>query len=242
MDELLTEMRADVTRLPSELGKLTSVSKQLKMDEISTISKLAKGGSVSTMAPPSTQSVITKGPVMDTAGIKKERSEVIIAQKKRLEGSSQSKIVQGVTSGQTVKQRTIQVPSGSHLVQTADGVILYGGSSTANSKAIQTSTVVQSAPSSSSSNQAYTLGVPAAYMDSNSGGIYQAVQLVPVSGSTQQLVYWPTQASQVPVGSQLAVVQQQQQDTQVVQTVQPGSGGSTATGKKSAGGSIITID
>ena len=41
MEELLMEMKSDVSRLPSELGKITSVSTQLKMDEISTISKAA---------------------------------------------------------------------------------------------------------------------------------------------------------------------------------------------------------
>ncbi len=241
MDELLTEMRADVTRLPGELGKLKSVSHQLKMDEISTISKLAKGGSVSAPVGPPTQSVITKAPALDSTSIKKERSEIIVTQKKRPETpNTVATMVQGGSSNQAV----IQVPAGSHVVQTADGVILYGGATTASSKTIQQSTVAPTASSSSTSNQqAYTLGVPTAYMDSNSGGIYQAVQLVPVSGSTQQLVYWPTQTSQVPVGSQLAVVQNPQQ---VVQTAQQNSGGnSTVTSKaisRKPGGSIITID
>ena len=35
------EMKSDVSRLPSELSKIPSVSTQLKMDEISTISKAA---------------------------------------------------------------------------------------------------------------------------------------------------------------------------------------------------------
>ena len=41
MEELLMEMKSDVSRLPGELAKIPSVSTQLKMDEISTISKAA---------------------------------------------------------------------------------------------------------------------------------------------------------------------------------------------------------
>ena len=41
MEELLMEMKSDVSRLPGELSKIPSVSTQLKMDEISTISKAA---------------------------------------------------------------------------------------------------------------------------------------------------------------------------------------------------------
>ncbi len=262
MDELLAEMRSDVTRLPNELGKLKGVSNQLKMDEISTISKLAKGGAVSTpaIAAP-TQSVITQAPALNSTVIKKERSEVIVA-KKNPEGSSANKITTMVHGGskQAVKgTHTIQIPTGSQIVQTADGLILYSGATTTGSKTMQTSTVAQTAPSSSASNQqAYTLGVPAAYMGSNSSGIYQAVQFVPVSaGSSQQLVYWPTaqssQVSGVPVGSQLAVVQ----DPKAVQTIKQlqqqqqqqqhsGTSGTTPAGKPTAsgkpGGSIITID
>ena len=41
MEELLMDMKSDVSRLPGELAKIPSVSTQLKMDEISTISKAA---------------------------------------------------------------------------------------------------------------------------------------------------------------------------------------------------------
>ena len=59
MEELLLDMKSDVLRLPGELSKMPSVSVQLKMDEISTISKLAKGGVTPT---PVSQSVITRAP------------------------------------------------------------------------------------------------------------------------------------------------------------------------------------
>ncbi len=249
MEELLTEMKADVTRLPSELGKLQSVSRQLKIDEISTISKLAKGGSITTTGPATTQSVITKAPAADPTNIivKKERTDLIFTQNK---GTSQSKIVQGGASGQVITTgqlatsgQTIQLPAGSQVVQTPEGLLVYGAAST-GSKTAQHSTVIQAVSSSNTSTQqAYTLGVPTAYMDSSSGGIYQAVQLVPVSGSSQQLVYWPTQGAQVsgvPAGSQMAVVQEPQVIQAVKNSVTGATGKLTASGKP--GGSIITID
>ena len=51
------EMKADVSHLPTDLSKIPSVSTQLKMDEISTLSKLANKGTIAT-----TQSVITQAP------------------------------------------------------------------------------------------------------------------------------------------------------------------------------------
>ena len=241
------EMKTDVNRLPNELGKLPSVSRQLKLDEISTISKLAKGSSSPPTGAPPVQSVITQAPsthTADTSGqqVKKER-EVVIVQKKRPEGTSQSKVATVVQGGSSVVKagQTIQIPAGSQLaLQTADGLIMYGSSSA--TKSTQPATVVQAvSTTSTTTQQAYTIGVPAAYVDGGSG-LYQAVQLVPVSGSTQQLVYWPvqgtqaTQVSGVPVGSQIAVVQ----EPQVVQTVQAAGSKTTASGKK--GASIITID
>lgn len=258
MEELLMEMRTDVARLPNELAKLQSVSKQLKMDEISTISKLAKGSSSTQIITPApTQSVIAKAPAASDslshtgqAPVKKERLEVIQTQKKKGD-VSQSKVatlVQAGTgqlaagSGQVIKAgQTIQIPAGHKLVQTADGLFMYS-TSTSGSNTSQQPTVMQAVPvSKTTTQQAYTIGVPAAYVDSS---MYQTVQLVPVSGSTQQLMYWPTaQASSgVPVGSQIAVVQ----EPQVVQAVQYSVAGGTVAGTLTASGntgsSIITID
>ena len=57
MEELLLEMKLDVTKLSAELGKLSSVSSQLKVDELSILGRLAagKGGASSTSA--NTQSI-----------------------------------------------------------------------------------------------------------------------------------------------------------------------------------------
>lgn len=43
MEELLLEMKLDVTKLSTELGKLSSVSSQLKVDELSILGRLAAG-------------------------------------------------------------------------------------------------------------------------------------------------------------------------------------------------------
>ena len=58
MEELLLEMKLDVTKLSTELGKLSSVSGQLKVDELSILGRLAagKGGGASTT---NSQSVLT---------------------------------------------------------------------------------------------------------------------------------------------------------------------------------------
>ena len=57
MEDLLVEMKMDVARLPNELAKIPSVSKQLKMDELSTLTKMAQRGEVVPA------SVITQAPL-----------------------------------------------------------------------------------------------------------------------------------------------------------------------------------
>jgi len=183
----LMEMKADVSRLPNELSKMPLVSKQLKIDEISTISKLAKG---STIVP---QSVITQapgGPSSDP-GIKQERSDVIVVQKK----------VKKEVPIKPAIGTQVQLATGTGMaLQTA---VLYG---TSGAKTVQQASLVKTVAPSSSQQQAYTIGMPSTLLD-NGSGVYQALQLVPVSAPpSQQVVYWP-QVSTVPVGSQIAVVQ-----------------------------------
>ena len=96
MEDLLVEMKMDVTRLPTELTKLPSVSKQLKLDEISTLTKMALRGevvpaSVITQAPPTT-SVIADGNSMSSTN---ERTK------------SHSSSLQKLSSS-TKKERTLQ--------------------------------------------------------------------------------------------------------------------------------------
>lgn len=267
------EMKTDVARLPNELGKVKSMSKQLKLDEISTISKLAKGSAPAT-APAPAQSVITQGPgsvysnsTADSSKLvsqpqskgqssigRKERTDVIV--KSETTGQRKPTTVEAgqftaahVTSGGQIVQagQTVQLATGSGLaVQTPEGLIVY--SVAPNTKSTQQPTIVQANNSArgtittaSQGQQAYTLGVPAAYVDS---GLYlqgQTVQLLPVSASTQQVMYWPVQGAQsTKVGSQLAVVHDPQAVLQPVQyTVADGKVQDSA-GKP--GSSIITID
>lgn len=61
MEELLLDMKSDVSKLSMELTKLPSVSKQLKIDEISTLGKLAhKDPSKKPLFLPQPASVITQ--------------------------------------------------------------------------------------------------------------------------------------------------------------------------------------
>lgn len=239
MEELLIEMKSDVTRLPGELGKMPSVSMQLKMDEISTISKLAKV--------PVTQSVITQAPVSTPPP--KPRSKSPRPVKKEPDTTTAKyKVVPGPSSAVPPQ---VQLPSGSSLaMQTTEGLVVYSvGSSTTNPP--QAVTMVQAgstataavapATSTAAGGQTIAIGVPATYLDSN---LYQTVQLVPaVSG--QQVMYWQGQApaqvntvAAAPSGTQLAVVQRGGAATTVLQPVQFGVDGLGGKGTSS----VITID
>ena len=60
MEELLMEMKSDVSRLPVELSKIPPISRQLKMDEISTLSRLANKPAAAVAMATTSQSVITQ--------------------------------------------------------------------------------------------------------------------------------------------------------------------------------------
>jgi hypothetical protein len=64
MEELLMEMKSDVSRLPGELSKIPSVSTQLKMDEISTISKAAHKETAPVIINKSSSSNVRSGSVI----------------------------------------------------------------------------------------------------------------------------------------------------------------------------------
>ena len=202
MEELLMEMKLDVARLPGELSKMPSVSVQLKMDEYSTISKLAKVNS----QPPISQSVITQAPpaVPTQTGaavvtdVSRSKSPIVV----RKEPATEKKALTNVTAVPAQKTSTtkyqvtytsgtganagtkVQLPPGSGLaVQTAQGnIVVYSVASSVNTT--QTVSIVQggsvmggaSTVSTNSGGQAYTLGVPA-YIDGSN--LYQTVHLVP---------------------------------------------------------------
>lgn len=264
------EMKTDIARLPNELGKMKSVSKQLKVDEISTISKFAKGSS---LAQP--HSIITQGP---GAGLppdsgtlapqqqpkdqmpasKKQRSDITV--KSEFSAQRQPSAVAKPAGGSIVQTgQTLKLTPGSGLaLQTPEGLIVY--TVPPNTKPVQQSAVVQTAANSGQSTMTttsqgqhtYTIGLPAAYVDS---GLYlqgQTVQLLPVSavsGGTQQVMYWPVQGAQTTKVSTVPPVSQVTAGPDVQSVLQPVqhtmAGGATQDGKASggkAGGSIITID
>ena len=80
IEDLLVDMKMDVTRLPSELSKIPTVSRQLKMDETSTLTKMAQRGgvvppSVIAQAPPNATQVVVSGGNTTTAD--KHRTPVL---------------------------------------------------------------------------------------------------------------------------------------------------------------------
>ncbi len=206
MEELLMEMKMDVTKLPAELSKMPSVSVQLKMDEYSTISKLAK----SSAQPPISQSVITQAPPTstsqtgttvtdvslskspsvtrkETAGDKKPQATPVASQKTPSAATYQVAYTNKAT-GNAAAATQVQLAPGSGLaVQTAQGnIVVYSVASSVNST--QTVSIVQggsvvgnaSTVSTNSTGQTFTIGVPA-YIDGSN--LYQTVQLVPTAGS-----------------------------------------------------------
>ena len=263
------EMKADVTRLPNELAKIPSVSHQLKMDEISTLSKLASKGTIATSH---THSVITQAPSVVTmatagsssaaSGVDKQKatskpatvagkSEAIVVQK---EQKAQYGVAYAATGG-TIVQAPVQLATGSGLA--GDSVVVYTMAS--NTGGTQYATIQQqsgsaqtSTSSSSQTQTTYAIGVPT-YVDGNMYLQGQTVQLVPVSGvsaSNQQVVYWPvqqvgqtpaSQATAVATVPQLAMVQGS--SPAVLQPVQYVLDSKTSTDPSTISkASIITID
>lgn len=242
------EMKLDVARLPAELSKMPSVSVQLKMDEYSTISKLAKVNSQQ----PISQSVITQAPAAATAqagtavitDINRSKSPVVrkdAAEKKSshvsavpAQKTATTKYQVAYTTGTGASGGTqVQLAPGSGLaVQTAQGnIVVYSVASSVNTtqtvSIVQGGSVVGGGASTVSTNsrggQAYTIGVPA-YIDGSN--LYQTVHLVPAASAgastivsgSQQVVYWPPQSTATVGTSQIAVVPQ----GQVLQPVQIG--------------------
>lgn len=251
MEELLMEMKSDVARLPGELSKMPSVSVQLKMDEISTISKLAKG----IAPPPVSQSVITRAPPTPTgkavadanqspkAVVKEQNVErkkpqhlpMIAPKKQQQQVTTATKYQVAYTAGVPMtgvgsgSRPQVQVPAGSGLaVQTAEGnLVVYSMSS--SSKSTQSVSIIQAG--------GMTGGMKTATPTTNSGGQQAAYTLgVPtyLDGSslyqTVQLV--PAAAAAATTATSVAATSEQQMvywPTSVVGTPQ-GTAGATAAG------------
>ena len=238
-EDLLVEMKMDVTRLPTELAKLPSVSKQLKLDEISTLTKMALRGevvpaSVITQAPPTT-SVIADGNSMSSThtGERTTKSHFSSSQKSLSSSSSaikKEKTLQDATKWAKVDEKQqvasnnppaqfttgslVSIPAGNSglRLQTPEGQQLIVAATSVPYTAFAQSSKPQTATvgGGTGATSSYALKVPSAYVDG--GQVYQTLQLVPVSAATaQQLMLWP----------QAAVVQQQPQ-------VKSGTGGTAA--------------
>ncbi len=205
MEELLIEMKADISRLPAELAKMPSVSVQLKMDEISTISKLAKtpvSHSVITQAPPSSAAIKIAARSKSPRPSKKE------ALQPSQVASSKFKVAFAQQPSSTTLQPVgpqVQLPAGRSLtaVQTAEGLVVYSVASSATpTQAVSMVQAVGGGASSggitttAASQQTIAIGVPASYIEGSN--VYQTVQLVPAAAaSAQQVVYWPQGAAAV---------------------------------------------
>lgn len=146
MEELLLEMKQDVTKLSMELGKLPSVSNQLKVDELSILGRLAgKGGGGGGAA--SSQSIITLS-----------RSSVI--------GNSSTVTTTAAGHSHTTTSTAhglVEKATPVSAVKTMEGIVVLPSST---SGAVQYATVQQSSQQtqSGSGQAAYAIGVPS-YVD-----------------------------------------------------------------------------
>ena len=259
MEDLLVEMKMDVARLPNELSKIPSVSKQLKMDELSTLTKMAQRGevvpaSVITQAPVN-KSVISSGNAVATTEKNKtlpssvtQQSHLKSSSKKEtvvVQDSKSSKNVIESTGGKSTAssnpsttQYTPYTPtSGSALVPLtgSTGLRLQTPEGLIVAASSMPYTALKTSKQSSTSNDhgatSYAAVNVPAYVDSNQ--VYQAaaVQLVPVSAG-QQIMVWPSSAvvQQGKAPAQLTVVQ----GSQLLSMVDASSGSSTQAQKTSS--------
>ena len=209
------EMKSDVSRLPNELSKIASVSNQLKMDEISSLSKLAKKQSEPTSL--TSSSVITQAapPITTTTAITTLAIPTSHAPKAggvvtaRSEGAKVEHmvIVQDKSRGVAGAGELVLVNQPGAVGQNAVQAI-YPSSSTAG---VQVATAIQQSDGmivvASSNGSQFAAPVPLPQSDSTQGGgagqqvqgayainvpAYvdlqgQTVQLVPVSGQSVQI-------------------------------------------------------
>ena len=147
MEELLLEMKQDVTKLSTELGKLPSVSGQLKVDELSILGRLAgkSGGGGGSAA--SSHSIITLS-----------KSSVV--------GSSSTVTTTAAGHSRTTTSTAhsfVEKATPSGAVKTVEGIVVLPSST---SSAVQYATVQQSSQQtqSGSGQAAYAIGVPS-YVD-----------------------------------------------------------------------------
>ena len=270
MEELMLEMKQDTSKLPMELTKLQSVSAQLKLDELSTLGRMAgKAVSTSAIAPiGATSSVITESPASvgrshsttakDLTTTKQQHHQVMLVQDTagggggggggtadpqfQLAYGSQSTLVYPSTSTSAVQLAVAGQPG---LTVTPEGMIVYSvatGGAGAQYTTIQQSSSAADTTTVPSSQAAYAaaISVPS-YVD---GNLYLSA-----AGQTVQLMpvsgYWPTE------GTPAAVAMVQQGNQAILQPVQYGittGGSSTSLSTNTAGSSkpgkrgIITID
>lgn len=238
----------DLSRLPNELSKIPSVSKQLKLDELSTLTKMAQRGevvpaSVITQAP-STTSVISGGNAAEKSkshvtsiSQKPAKKEMVVVQDGKRKGESTgdkhtTKTAQYSYPSTNNTAALVPLAANSGLaLQTPEGLLVA-----APYTAIKTSQ-----PSTSTNDRpSYAVNVPT-YVDNNQ--VYQAaaVQLVPVSAG-QQIMVWPP-VVQGKTAPQLTVVQGSQLIS-MVETASTNAQGQKNNSSSTTGNnaSIITID
>ena len=225
MEELLMEMKSDVSRLPGELSKIASVSNQLKMDEISSLSKLARkqgesrssAPSVITQATPTTTTAATAALPMPTsqAGAGGVAGGVAPA---RLDQMEHMMIVQekvGGVSGELMLVDQSRQPAGQYPVAyTTPGGALVQAVYPATSTGVQVAASTAVQPSDgmivvANSNGSQFAASVAPSSDSSHSGTGQQVQgayainmptYVDLQGQTVQLVPVSGQSVQLAAG------------------------------------------
>ena len=257
----MLEMKQDTSRLPMELTKLQSVSAQLKLDELSTLSRMA-GKTVPappTIPPaaPSTSSVITESSsgvgrshssttgTKDQTVAKQQHHQVVLVQGSTGGGatsdpqfqltyaSNQSALVYPSTStGTAVQLAMAGQPAG--LAMTPEGVIVYSVAPGGMGGA-QFTTIQQS--SSGGGADTTVTSSQAGYAAAISVPSYVDGNLyLSAAGQTVQLMpmsgYWPAE------GAPAAVAMVQQGNQAILQPVQYGvaTGNSSPLSGNAAGG------
>lgn len=239
IEDLLVDMKTDVTRLPAELSKIPCVSKQLKLDELSTLTKMAARGevvpaSVITQAPPTTTSVISGGSEkamklqssqnqykhsssLSSSAMKRERP-LASQEVKRIKTEdktvtlSSSQYAHALTTASLIP---ISANSGLRLQQTAEGGLLLATSSLPYTALQQQQQQQQSRQLTKTSSSVTEIA------GASAGGSTSYAVKVPTFVDSSQ-VYQATTVQLVPVsaGQQImvwpqAMVQQQQQQGKV---------------------------
>lgn len=241
MEELVSEMKNDVNKLPAELVKLPCVTKQLNLSTYNILSKLAHQKSTpssnsGTLAFKTEQAQKSTGPPVVKFSSASTTSSTSHSSSTTTTKSNPSVIQQTitkyVTSSKTKAATTHASSSTAHnyAIQTTGGsLLLYntGGQNATQFVVSGAGTAPQLAIATGSSSTGHTTQ----YIQGSDGNLY-AITTRPSQGqqnlvlpTSQGVIYWPVQQGGTTSSSthHTAVAQQQSQQKYVATAAMPGS-------------------